>query len=267
MPDEEVEACLAALAARPERARLAGIMAHASRQTTDLGFWRDYAREVGRRAAAAAEAMGDGWRPEEIDLGGGYAPPRDPTARLDERRRDAPRAPEPEAYCRALADGLAAGLREGGLEPEGIALQIEPGRAVYADAGIHLARVLHVKEQSRPVARRWIETDTSEAFLGDVNLERSRFALVVAGDPGRGVRTDSAVTGISCGFDVLVPDGAVPDARPGDLLAFLDTGAYQEVTSSNFNAMPRPATVLVSGARARVVRRAETLADLLGRDA
>ena len=266
MPDEEVEACLAALAARPAHARLTGIMAHASRQTTDLGFWRAYAREVGRRTGAAAQAMGGGWRPQEVDLGGGFAPPRDPTARLDAERRDAPRAPEPEAYCAALAEGLEEGLRAGGLEPDGIALQIEPGRGVYADAGVHLARVLHVKQQARPVARRWIETDTSEAFLGDVNLERSRFAVVVAGAPERPMRTDSAVTGISCGFDVLVPDGEVPDARAGDLLAFLDTGAYQEAASSNFNAMPRPATVLVSGAEARVVRRAETLEDLLARE-
>lgn len=266
MPDEEVDACLARLATRPPHARLVGIMAHASRQTTDLGFWLAHARETGRRAGAAAAAMGGGWRPAEIDLGGGFAPPRDPTARRDERRADAPEAPQPEAFCAALAEGLADGLEEGGLRPAGIALQIEPGRAIYADAGVHLTRVRHVKAQARPLPRRWIETDTSEAFLGDVNLERSRFACVVAGDARRPVRADSAVTGISCGFDVLVGGAAVPDARAGDVLAFLDTGAYQEVTASNFNAMPRPATVLVAGDEARVVRRAETIEDLLARD-
>jgi diaminopimelate decarboxylase len=266
MPDEEVDACLEQLAARPRCAQLVGIMAHASRQTTELDFWHAYARETARRAGQAAAAMGGGWRPTEIDVGGGFAPPRDPTARLDARRAGAPAAPEPEAFCAAIAEGLAEGLREGRLRPDGIALQIEPGRAIYADAGLHLARVRHVKEQQHPLPRRWIETDTSEAFLGDVNLERSRFACVVAGDPRRALRADSAVTGISCGFDVLVPDGEVPDARAGDLLAFLDTGAYQEVMASNFNAMPRPATVLVDGADARIVRRAETLDDLLARD-
>ena len=54
--------------------------------------------------------------------------------------------------------------------------------------------------------------------------------------------------------------------RPGDVLAFLDTGAYQDACASNFNAMGRPATVLVSGDEAHVIRRAETLEDLLARD-
>jgi diaminopimelate decarboxylase len=266
MPDAEVERCLRLLAGRPGEGRLVGLMAHASRQTTDLGFWETFAEEVGRRAGAAAAVMGEGWRPDEIDLGGGYAPPRDPTARRDERRADAPGAPSPEAYCAALAAGAERGLRAGGLAPDGIALQLEPGRGVYADAGVHLTRVLHVKEQERPVPRRWIETDTSEAFLGDVNLERSRFGCHVAGDERRERRADTAITGISCGFDVLVDAGDVPDARAGDLLVFLDTGAYQDATASNFNAMPRPATVLVGADGARVVRRAETLDDLLARD-
>ncbi len=46
----------------------------------------------------------------------------------------------------------------------------------------------------------------------------------------------------------------------------LDTGAYQEVSMSNFNAMPRPATLLVAGDRAEVIRRAETEDDVFRRD-
>lgn len=46
----------------------------------------------------------------------------------------------------------------------------------------------------------------------------------------------------------------------------MDVGAYQEVSMSNFNAMPRPATVLVSGERVEVIRRAETLEDVFQRD-
>jgi diaminopimelate decarboxylase len=46
----------------------------------------------------------------------------------------------------------------------------------------------------------------------------------------------------------------------------LDTGAYQEVSMSNFNAMPRPATVLVTGDRAEIIRRAETEEDVFRRD-
>jgi diaminopimelate decarboxylase len=58
----------------------------------------------------------------------------------------------------------------------------------------------------------------------------------------------------------------LPELRVGDVLALLDTGAYQEVSASNFNAMPRPAAVLVTGARAEVIRRRETEEDVFRRD-
>lgn len=51
-----------------------------------------------------------------------------------------------------------------------------------------------------------------------------------------------------------------------DLFALLDTGAYQEVSASNVNAVPRPAAVLVTGERAAVVRRAETRDEVFRRD-
>jgi diaminopimelate decarboxylase len=50
------------------------------------------------------------------------------------------------------------------------------------------------------------------------------------------------------------------------VLAFLDTGAYQDACASNFNGLPRPATVLVRSDEAEIVKRAETVADVFGRD-
>jgi catechol 2,3-dioxygenase-like lactoylglutathione lyase family enzyme len=74
------------------------------------------------------------------------------------------------------------------------------------------------------------------------------------------------VVGRSCGFDVLAAGAELPAVEPGDLLAILDTGAYQDAASSNFNAMPRPATVLVRGDTDALVRRRETIADVFARD-
>ena len=51
--------------------------------------------------------------------------------------------------------------------------------------------------------------------------------------------------------------------QPGDLVALLDAGAYGMAQSSNYNSRPRPAEVLVEGAKARLIRRRETMADLL----
>jgi catechol 2,3-dioxygenase-like lactoylglutathione lyase family enzyme len=74
------------------------------------------------------------------------------------------------------------------------------------------------------------------------------------------------VTGRTCALDVIVPDAPLPEVEPGDVLAFLDTGAYQEAGASNFNALPRPGTVLVTGADTEMIRRHETLADVFARD-
>lgn len=262
MPGQEVVACLREAAA-DEHVELTGIHAHASRQTTDLAFWTAHAHDVGRTCAELAR-LSPGWRPREIDLGGGFAVPRDPTGRRE--LADGPTAPRPADYMTALADGLAGGLTAGGLSPGGIALQVEPGRAVYGNAGVHLTTVLHVKHQDQPLPRTWIETDTSEAFLGDTLIERNLWTMVLAGEPDREQCMPAAVTGISCGFDLLVPAMVRPVAAPGEVLAVLDTGAYQDATANNFNALARPGTVLVAGGTARLIKRRETLDDILLRD-
>ena len=137
---------------------------------------------------------------------------------------------------------------------------------MYSDAGIHLATVRNIKRQSRPVAQRWIEVDTSEAFLPDVIVEHTRFGHVIA-NKADSVATDAAdIVGKSCGFDLLSESAAIPEVDVGDVIAFLDTGAYQDAVSNNFNAMPRPATVLVNGSHAEVIKRAETVADVFSRD-
>jgi diaminopimelate decarboxylase len=50
------------------------------------------------------------------------------------------------------------------------------------------------------------------------------------------------------------------------VIAFLDAGAYQDAVSNNFNAMTRPATVLVNGSEAEIIKRAETIDDVFARD-
>jgi catechol 2,3-dioxygenase-like lactoylglutathione lyase family enzyme len=74
------------------------------------------------------------------------------------------------------------------------------------------------------------------------------------------------VVGRSCTFDVIAGDAELPPVQAGDVLAVLDTGAYQDATSSNFNAMPRPPIVLVRAGDAGVIKRRETLDEVLGRD-
>jgi catechol 2,3-dioxygenase-like lactoylglutathione lyase family enzyme len=123
-----------------------------------------------------------------------------------------------------------------------------------------------VKHQSAPVPRTWVGCDSSEVLLSDTTWEHSRWEPVpvepIAGDP---VAVD--VVGVSCGFDTIAASTPLPSGvAAGDLLAFLATGAYEEALAGNFNSIPRPAAVLVSGSDAGVIRRAETLDDVLARD-
>jgi diaminopimelate decarboxylase len=123
-----------------------------------------------------------------------------------------------------------------------------------------------VKREAGRTPERWVETDTTEMFLADLMIEHDVFPVVVASRADADAGEHADVVGISCGFDVLASGVALPEVGPGDVLAFLDTGAYQDATSSNFNAMPRPATVLVHRDAAEVVKRAETVEDVFRRD-
>ncbi len=249
-----------------EELDVSGVMAHLGRHHHATDVWRGMVRGFVATLADLSRAWG-GWTPREIDLGGGFASPRDPTGRALRRGADRPeRVPPVEDYAEAVSSTLREELTVHGLPAEGVTLEVEPGRALYADAGIHLTRVVNVKEEPERTPPRWAETDTSEAFLPDLLIEHDRWVVVVADRAGEPPAEAVDLVGKSCGFDVLGADVALPGVQPGDVIAFLDTGAYQDAASFNFNAMPRPATVLVCDDTAVVVKRAETVDDVFARD-
>lgn len=239
---------------------LRGVMAHIGRQGREPKIWAEEARWVAGIVGQLSERW-RGWRPREIDLGGGFPAPRDPSA----GGHDEP-APGINDYAEAITAALRTGLSDAGVAATGIQLEVEPGRSVYANTGVHLTRIRHVKSQNEPVPLRWVETDTSEIFIADVVFERNRWTPVVVDRADAPPTTTADIVGISCNPDVIVADAELPAVGAGDLIAILDTGAYQDANASNFNALPRPATVLVNGAAAEVVKRAETTADVFSRD-
>ena len=184
-----------------------------------------------------------------------------------------PSAPRPRStprpstlYAETLCESLAGALGRIEVAPASVRLEVEPGRGLYADVGVHLATVGNVKRQHVPTELTWVETDSSDAYLPDVNLELNRWTCVAVGEADAPASVTADVTGRTCALDVIVPDAALPPVRRGDVLAFLDTGAYQEAGASNFNALPRPGTVLVQGSGSELIRRHETLADVFARD-
>jgi diaminopimelate decarboxylase len=265
VPPEQAGALAAALLAEPG-VELTGLMVHLGRHRSDLETWALMASCVAEVVGALVAEL-DGWVPRELDVGGGFPAPRDPLRRTPEDDGSLePIAPPIEALAEAIGGELARGLRAAGVSPDGLVLQVEPGRSLHADTGIHLTTVQGIKRASAPAEHAWIETDTSEQFLLDTLVEGNRWPVVVAARAGAQPSGRADLVGCSCGFDVLVADALLPEVAPGDIVALLDTGAYQESLATNFNALPRPATVLVSGARSEVIRRGEREDEVFARD-
>jgi diaminopimelate decarboxylase len=243
-----------------------GIHLHVGRHSADPAIWTAATASLGL-LLDQLRTRWNGWTPSEIDLGGGYPTPRDPFGRLDPKRDGAPdQAPSLDAYADAICGSLTEVLSSREIAPASVRLEIEPGRGLYGDAGVHLATVGNVKRQHEPTELTWVETNSSDAYLPDVNLELVRWTCLAVAQAGAPATMTADITGRTCALDVIVPDARLPDVKPGDVLAFLDTGAYLEPGASNFNALPRPGAVLVHGNEAELIRRHETLTDVFRRD-
>ncbi len=178
--------------------------------------------------------------------------------------------PRLEDYGLTAATSLEVGLRSAGISTQDKLLEVEPGRALYGSAAVHVARINFVKHQKRPIPWTWAVTDTSEVWLQGGG-HAPMHPYVIDGKPieryAPEQRRIADIVGKSCGPDRIIGDACLPgDLSPGDTLIFVGTGAYQEMHASNFNSMGRPATVLVDGKRHGLIRRRETIEDVFDRE-
>lgn len=247
---------------------LLGLHCHVGRHRKDLGFWSDVSNCF---ADAIIEyyKKANGWVPKEIDIGGGFAPKKDPTGQLklkpESRKNERDDIPSAREYLELITDTIRARLSSAGISLKGMAFEIEPGRAVYQDTSIHITKVHDVKYEQKD-DRAWVETDTSIYGFVDSPFEYNFFAPQLANKMEHKTARSFDVVGISCSSDFLAKDLPLPSVEKGDIIAFLNTGAYLEPGSSNFNAMPRPASVMVSGSQAAYIRRPETIDEICSRD-
>ncbi len=137
---------------------------------------------------------------------------------------------------------------------------IEPGRSIVGDAGVLLTRVLYRK---RTGEKEFVVVDAAMNDLIRPALYGAYHEILPVRQTGTaGMRVD--VVGPVCETgDFLARDREMPEVFPGDLLAIRSAGAYGFVQSSNYNARPRAAEVMVENDRWRIVRRRETYADLV----
>jgi len=190
-----------------------------------------------------------GWTPEVLDIGGGLG---------IRYTRDA-EVPEIADFVRPLISRL----RE--RWPDPVQLVLEPGRSLVGRAGVTLYRVGVVK-QSGGVS--FVAIDGGMSDNPRPQLYGSRYEALLANRADELADGVFRVAGKHCETgDVLIEAAELPHPRRGDLLAVPATGAYTLAMGSNYNGVPRPAVVLVRDGEARLIRRRETVDDLLRYDA
>jgi diaminopimelate decarboxylase len=149
------------------------------------------------------------------------------------------------------------------VERLGIRPILEPGRSLAGPAGVFVTRVVNVK---RGVAKTFVIVDGAMNDLLRPSLYSAHHRVTPVSDVARGnTRTEVDIVGPVCeSGDFLAKDRLLPLPAAGDLLAILDAGAYGMVMASNYNSRPRAAEILLLDGEAHVIRRRETLEDLLG---
>ena len=198
---------------------------------------------VQRASRLARQLAGEGIALKAIDAGGGLG--------IDYHDGVFDAAAHVREYAYAI---------EKALDGFGGRLLLEPGRFLVAQAGALLARVLHVKTNGK---KTFVVVDAAMNDLIRPALYQAHHEIVpVRRRPGRSRAVD--VVGPVCETgDFFARDHKLAPVQAGDLVALLDAGAYGMAQSSNYNSRPRAAEVLVEGAKARLIRRRETMADLL----
>jgi diaminopimelate decarboxylase len=190
------------------------------------------------------------WIPSVVDLGGGLG-----IAYTDED----PRLPV-ETFVQALLDRLQHAWSLHDLPQPRVIL--EPGRSLVGQAGVTLYRVGSVKQASENVT--YVAVDGGMSDNPRPQLYGARHTALLANRADEPTAGAYSICGKHCeSADVMMERTQLPEPRRGDVLAVAATGAYTLGMSSNYNAVPRPAAVLVADGAARVIRRRESVDDLL----
>lgn len=222
-----------------------GIHCHIGSQILSV---EPFAKEAQVLMEVVAELHKMGVKFKFVDLGGGlgvcYEHTGDP-------------APGFDAYGDAIMPEITATLARLGISPE---IWIEPGRSMVCDSTILLTRVNSVKQAHKT----FVNVDAGFNTLIRPTMYDSYHEVIVANQAGEEPKGMYTITGPICETgDILAHDRNLPTIQTGDLIALLDTGAYGYAMASQYNGRGRCAEVLVKGERSALMRRAETLDDLL----
>ncbi len=191
-----------------------------------------------------------GFEPRRLGAGGGLG--------IAYTQQDDP--PTPRHFVETVRHALESGCARRDLTvPE---LVVEPGRSIAGPAGIALYTVGSIKDI--PGVRRYVAVDGGMGDNIRPKLYGARYEAFLASAPDSSPDGKVTIAGKYCeSTDILISDIAMPPLEPGDVIAVPAAGAYCLAMASNYNGMPRPEVLMLRDGEARVMRRRETLDDLV----
>ncbi|EEI19385.1 Diaminopimelate decarboxylase [Lentilactobacillus hilgardii] len=194
-----------------------------------------------------------GYVAKVVNVGGGFG--------IRYTEEDDPIAPE--MFVDAIVKAIKKRARELALPMP--AVWIEPGRSIAGPAGYNLYTVGSRKDV--PGIRSYVTVDGGMGDNIRPALYQAEYDAVLANDPKAPAKETVRVAGKYCeSGDILIQKQALPQTKPGDVLAMLATGAYGYAMASNYNRNPRPAVIFAENGQDNLVIRRETFEDLIRLD-
>ncbi|MEW6033525.1 MAG: diaminopimelate decarboxylase [Chloroflexota bacterium] len=232
--------------------KLVGLHCHIGSQVFEVEPFLE-ATELVLRFAAGMCPPQAGFELMEFSPGGGFA-----VQYLVETP-----APPVSRYAEAITSRVLALCGALGLAPPRLVL--EPGRGIVGQAGVALYTLGSVKDI--PGVRRYVCVDGGMGDNIRPALYEAGYEALLANKADQPGTERVTLAGRFCeSGDILVKDVMLPPVKAGDIVAVPVSGAYAPAMASNYNAVPRPAMVMVQDGKARLIRRRESYEDLMLRD-
>ena len=234
------------------RLQLVGLHSHIGSQIFAL---RAYEEAMDIMLGLLAELHRDlGYEPRKLGAGGGLG--------IAYTHDDDP--PTPRDFVETVRGAMVAGCARRELKvPQ---LIVEPGRSIAGPAGMALYTVGSIKDI--PGVRRYVAVDGGMGDNIRPKLYGARYEAFLASGPERSPDGKVTIAGKYCeSTDILITDIEMPALSSGDVIAVPAAGAYCLAMASNYNGMPRPEVLMLRDGKAEVMRRRETLDDLVAAEA